>query len=433
MLDIKFIRENKEKVRNAIRDKNIDLNLDYLLDLDTKRRTLKTEIDELRQKRNEIAQVMKKGKRDEKLIKNGQEIKKLLAGLEEKFSKVKKEYENLMWYVPQIPSEDTPVGKDESGNVEVEKVGNLPKFEFKPRDHIELGKILDILDLDRGVKVSGFRGYFLKNEGVLLHLAVLWYALEKLLGNGFTPMIPPTLAKDFTLFGTGWFPFDRDNIYRVLPAGKLELDEKKEEGTNLIGTAEVTLCGYHADEILDEEELPIKLCGFSQCYRSEIGSYGKDTKGVYRIHEFAKVEQVIICKNDYVTSNEWFEKLRDISQEILNDLELPHRVIQMCTGDMGAGKYKMYDIETWMPSRKAYGETHSCSNLGDWQARRLNIKYKNKKGDIKYAHCLNNTAIASPRILIAILENYQQEDGSVKIPKVLQKWVSQEVIKPRGK
>lgn len=429
MLDIKFIRENEEKVRQAIIDKGMKLNLEYLLDLDEKRRTLKAECDELRQKRNEIAKLIKEGKRDEKLIKNGKEVKQLLAQLEGKYAKVREEFDKLMLYVPNIPSEDTPIGKDENDNKLIKEFGTKPKPDFKVKDHIELGKELDLLDLERAVKVGGFRAYFLKNEGVLLHFAVLWHALQKLLDKEFTLMVPPTLVRDFAMYGTGWFPFDMDNIYKAVPAGKLKLDEQKGEGTNLVGTAEPPLCAYHADEILQEKDLPIKLCGVSQCYRSEIGSYGKDTRGIYRIHEFAKVEQVILCKNDYKVSGKWHQELLKIAQEILNDLELPHRVIEMCTGDMGAGKYKMYDIETWMPFRKSYGETHSNSNMGDWQARRLNIKYKTKKGEIKYVHTLNNTAIASPRIIIAILENFQQKDGSVNVPEVLQKWVGKEVIK----
>lgn len=428
MLDIKFIRENKEIVRKAIVDKGIDLNLEVLLDLDKKRRTLKAEIDELREKRNEIAKAMKGGKRDENLIKNGKEVKKLLSTLTDKYQKVKEEFHRLMLYTPLIPSEDTPFGKDEKDNKVIKEYGKKRDFNFDVKDHIEIGKDLNILDLERGVKVSGFRGYFLKNEGVLLHMAVLWYALEKLREKGFSLMIPPTVVKDFALFGTGWFPFDRENIYKVLPAGKIKPDEKKQEGTNLVGTSEVSLCAYYSDEILNEEDLPVRFCGYSQCYRSEVGSYGKDTKGVYRIHEFSKVEQVILCKNDYIESNEWFEKLRDISQEILDDLGLPYRVVQICTGDMGAGKYKMYDIETWMPGRGSYGETHSCSNMGDWQARRLNIRYKTKEGKINFVHTLNNTAIASPRILIALLENYQEEDGSVIVPDVLEKWVGKEKI-----
>ncbi len=429
MLDINYIRENKDKVAQAIIYKGIDLNLEYLLDLDKKRRTLKQEVDELREKRNEITEQIKNGKKTDKLIKNAKEVKRLISELEDKYSRVKKEYEKLLLFVPQIPSKDTPIGKDENDNKVIGEFGKKRKFDFKIKDHIKLGENLDILDLKRGVKVSGFRGYFLKNEGVLLHMAILRYALDKMEKYGFTLMLTPTLAKDSYFYGTGWFPFDMDNVYKVMPAGKLKLDKKEEEATNLIGTAEVSLCGYYADEILSEEDLPVKLCGISQCYRSEVGSYGRDTKGIYRIHEFAKVEQVVLCRNEDEISEEWFKKLRDISQEILNDLELPHRVIQMCTGDMGAGKYKMYDIETWMPARGDYGETHSCSNLQDWQARRLNIKYRDKKGKINFVHTMNNTAIASPRVLIAILENFQQKDGSVKVPKVLEEYVGKSIIK----
>ncbi|MDD3647850.1 MAG: serine--tRNA ligase [Candidatus Dojkabacteria bacterium] len=429
MLDIQFIKNNKKAVNKAILDKGIKLNLDYLLDLDTKRRTLKQEVDELRQKRNEIAAKLKATGKNDKLIENGREVKKLLSELEEKYRAVKDEYDRLLWYVPQIPSEDTPVGKSDKENKVIEEGGVKPTFDFEPKDHIELGKGLDILDLERGTKVSGFRGYFLKNEGVMLHLGVLMFAVEKMREKGFTLMVPPTLTKDFALYGTGWFPFDMDNVYKAIPAGKLKLEDEKAEGTNLVGTAEVSLLGYYADEILSEADLPIKVCGLSQCYRSEVGSYRKDTKGIYRIREFAKVEQVVICRDSEKEANKIHEELLEISKEMLTDLELPFRVVIACTGDMGAGKYKMYDIETWMPARGDYGETHSDSSLKDWQARRMNIKYKNKEGENKYVYTLNNTAIASPRILIAILENNQDKEGNVHIPKVLQKYVGKDILK----
>ncbi len=428
MLSIDFIRRNEDRVREAILNKGIDLSLESILDLDEKRRTLKQEVDELREKRNEITEQIKQGKDREKLIKNAKEVKSLLSDLEEKYKRVKKEYEKMMLLVPNVYSENTPVGKGEEDNVVVETRGEKPKFDFNPRNHIELGKNLDILDLRRGAKVGGYRGYYLKNEGALLHFAVIWHAIEKMREEGFTLMIPPTIVKDFAMYGTGWFPFDMDNIYKVVPAGKMKTDEKKGEGTNLAGTAEPSLCAFYADEILDKKQLPFTLCGISQCYRSEIGSYGKDTKGIYRIHEFLKAEQVVLCEGDYKVSNKWLEKLMEISQTILEDLQLPYRIVQMCTGDMGAGKYKMYDIETWMPGRDDYGETHSASNLGDWQARRLNIRYKDENGKSEFVHMLNNTAIASPRILIAILENHQQKDGSVRVPEVLQKWVGSKIL-----
>ncbi len=247
--------------------------------------------------------------------------------------------------------------------------------------------------------------------------------------KGFTLMIPPTILREFALIGSGHFPFSKEDIYQIANPGKLADGKKISELVFLAGTAEPSLLAYFSDKVLEKKELPIKVCGFSSCYRSEIGSYGKDTKGLYRLHEFRKVEQVVLCENNIEESNHWLEEMRLISQEVLEELKLPYRVIQICTGDMGAGKYKMYDIETWMPSRDNYGETHSDSNLTDWQARRLNIKYKDEKGERKFVHTLNNTVIASPRILIAILENYQQKDGSIKVPEVLQKYLGFNSIK----
>jgi seryl-tRNA synthetase len=232
--------------------------------------------------------------------------------------------------------------------------------------------------------------------------------------------VPPTILREFAFVGSGHFPSGRDELYQIGNPGKLESGEEVKEPLFLTGTAEPSLLAYHAGKILNEKDLPVKMCGISQCYRSEVGSYGKDAKGLYRLHEFMKVEQVVICKNDIEESSKWLEEMREISQEILKDLELPHRVLSICTGDMGLGKYKMYDIETWMPSRDGYGETHSDSNLTDWQARRLGTRYRDKDGNIIYPHMLNNTVIASPRVLIAVLENYQLADGSVTVPKVLQ-------------
>jgi len=298
---------------------------------------------------------------------------------------------------------------------------------------VELGTLLDILDLERGVQVSGYRGYYLKNEGVLLHLGLMWHTIKKLAAKGFQLMIPPTLVRDFALIGSGHFPLGKDEIYQITNPGKLATGEAEKNPLFLVGTSEPSVLAYYANQKLHEKDLPIKIAGFSQCYRSEVGSYGKDTKGIYRIHEFMKVEQVVICKDDKEESNKYLEELRGVAQEILEELELPYRVVQVCTGDMGAGKYKMYDIETWMPSRGNYGETHSDSNLTDWQARRLNIKYKNEKGENRYVYTLNNTALASPRILIAILENYQQKDGTIVLPKVLQDWVGKDLLIPKKK
>src|SRR3989338_5037573 len=423
MLDIKFIRENKDVVKKAIKDKGLTLDLEKLLKLDEERRKLITETDELNKQRKELAKERDKEK--------GKALKEKLQTLETKLRGVEEQYNELMLSVPNIPSPETPVG-DAGANKEIYKWGEIPKFDFKPKSHIELGEALDLIDLERGVKASGFRGYYLKNEAVLMQMAVLWHTLRKLIAKGFTPMIPPTLLREFALVGSGHFPFGREEVYQI--GNPHSLEQKGDEDKNkvfLAGTSEPAVLAYYAGEVLEEKNLPVKICAVSPAYRSEVGSYGKDTKGVYRIHEFMKVEQVVLCQNNIEESKKWLSELENISKEILEELELPYRVIVNATGDQGAGKYEMHDIETWMPSREGYGETHSDSALTDWQARRLNIRYRTKAGKFEYVHTLNNTAIASPRILIAILENYQQPDGSVKIPKVLQEYVGKKIITPK--
>jgi len=423
MLDIKFIRENPDKVKEAVKNKGINLNVDDLLKFDDEKREIQAKLDEMRAKRNQLAQVGKKTKPTEKQIKEGKEIKGKIVLLELRFRKIKEKYNDLLWLTPTIPSKESPIGQDESGNKEIRKWGKLPKFNFKIKDHISLGQELNILDTKRGVKVGGYRGYFLKNEGVFLHLGLMMFALHKMAAKGYQPFIPPTIVREFVMYGSGHFPFDKEDIYQISNPGKLADGSDEKEDKYLVGTAEPPMLAYHSDELLLEAELPKKYCGFSQCYRNEVGSYGKDTRGIYRIHEFMKIEQIILSKNDYKESEKIHQEITAIAEEIIQDLKIPYRVIEICTGDMGAGKYRMYDIESWMPSRNAYGETHSSSNLGEWQARRLNIKYKTKDGEKKYVHMLNNTAIASPRFLIAILENNQQPDGSVVVPEVLRKYL----------
>lgn len=459
MLDIKFIRDNVDLVKAAALNKNIDISIDDLLDLDNLRRSLLTEMEELQATKNRTSKELPSLDPEQKKIRllEMKEVDLRQTDVKDKLSQVELEYRQMMLLVPNIPSPETPLGKDDSYNIpwkywspakgfySPENPSTLPvspvEFDFDIQDHITLGKKLDIIDTETGVKTSGFRGYYLKNEAVLLQQALINLALEKLQTKGFTLMVPPMLIREFALVGSGHFPAGKDEIYQVANAGsvssgKVSTDSSspasgKEEAIYLAGTSEPSLLAYYADQILDEKDLPVKLGGVSNCFRSEIGSYGKDTRGIYRIHEFSKVEQVVLCRADIGESDAWLEALRDIAEEILQDLKLSYRVIHVCTGDMGAGKYKMYDIETWMPSRASYGETHSDSALTDWQSRRLNIRYKDSEGKIRHVYTLNNTAVASPRILIPLLENYQQADGSVVVPEVLRNWVGKDVLKAK--
>lgn len=437
MLDIKFIRENGEKIKEAVRNKNIDLDVDALLRLDEKRRTALIEVEEKRKNKNELADLGKGGKPSDEQIAKGKKIKGEIVSLEIELEKIEKEYKTLMVKVPIIPSDDTPIGKDDSGNVEVYRKGEIPKFSFSPKTHIELAEDLDLVDFVRGAKVAGYRGYYLKNEGALLVMALMMYALEKMVQKGYSPIIPPTLIKEFALFGSGYFrgtEYDSasDNIYQIATRDKEMDGSESKEKKFLVGTAEPSLLAYFSDQVLDNAKLPIKVCGFSPCYRSEIGDYGKDNKGLYRVHEFFKVEQVVVSKADLEESTKLQEEMLGISEEIHRDLGLPYRKLQICTGDMPPGKYRAFDLEAWMPGLDRWGETGSASNFLDWQARRLNVKYKDKENNKKFAFLLNNTALPSVRPLIAILENYQNEDGSVTVPEVLRKFVGKERIERKS-
>ena len=440
MLDIKYIRENAEAIKTAAKNKNLKIDIDQLLQVDKERTELLLSLENLNKLRNENSEKFKTTPKDKIsiVVEEGKALKEKITEAEKLFNEKDKEFNLLMVQVPTIPAADVPVGKSEEENVEVERVGDPTTFSFTPKSHIELGKSLDILDLDRGAKVGGYRGYYVKNEGVLLMMGLMMYGLQKLISKGFTPIIPPTLVKEFCLFGSGYFKGvdynpETDEIYKVASQDKEQSGEVSKDNKFLIGTAEPALLAYHSGEILDEKELPLKYVGFSQCYRSEIGSYGKDTKGIYRVHEFMKVEQVVICKADVDESDKFQQEMVSYSKEIFADLKIPYRLLQICTGDMSAGKYKMFDLEAWMPSRNGYGEVGSASNFVDWQARRLNVKYTDKDGNKKYVYMLNNTVIPSPRSFIAVLENYQQEDGSVIVPEVLRPYVGKDVIKPKEK
>jgi seryl-tRNA synthetase len=431
MLDIKFIRENQEKIEDAIVKKGIDLDLKNLLKIDKQRIELLKEVEQLQALKNDLNEMIKTAKDDaerKEIIEKGKEIKADLEKKEPEFKKIKDQFDDLMVKVPNVISADTPIGKSDADNEEIDRDGEIPTFDFTIKDHIQLGKDLDILDLEKGTKVAGFRGYYVKNEGVSLMMALMMYAVNKMIEKGYSPMIPPTLVKGSALFGTGYFKgkeYDSsiDEVYEVASGDKEADGNSSKDKKFLVGTAEAPLLAYYADEVLKEEQLPIKLCGYSQCYRSEIGSYGKDTKGLYRVHEFMKVEQVVLMEADEEKSIQMHDAMLEISKEIHTELGLPYRVLKICSGDMSAGKFRAYDIEAWMPSREGYGETGSASNFTDWQARRLNVKYIDKNGEKKHVFMLNNTVLPSPRPFIAILENFQQADGSVLIPEVLRKYM----------
>lgn len=429
MLDIKFIRENKEEIQKAAKNKGINLDVEKLLILDEERRSLIAKSEETRSQQKRF------GKED---VTEAKKLKKEYKILEEKLKNINEQYEELMVLVPTIPSKDTPIGQDDSCNVEIETWGKLPEFDFQPKDHIEIGKKLDILDLEQGVKVGGYRGYYVKNEGVLLMMGMMMHALQKMVQKGYAPMIPPTLVREFALFGSGYFAgrhynSEIDEIYQIATDDKEVDGSVAKEKKFLVGTAEPSLLAYFSDKTLEEEKLPIRVCGYSQCYRSEIGSYGKDTKGMYRVHEFMKIEQVVISKADIEESTKMQEEMISISQELHQDLGLPYRMLQICTGDMPPGKYRAFDIEAWMPGLNRWGETGSASNFLDWQARRLNINYKDKSGKKVFPYLLNNTALPSARPFIAILENFQQADGSVVVPEVLRPYLGgQEKIEPKN-
>jgi seryl-tRNA synthetase len=435
MLDIKYIRENAETVKRAIIQKHIKLDLDKLIELDERRRELIKTVDGLRAERKKIADSVASAGDGEKnvFVQSGKEIKDKIAKYESELAVLEESFGELMVKVPVVPAPDTPEGQDESSNVEIFRSQEPTKFKFIPKDHVELAKDLDLIDFDAGTKVGGYRGYYVKNEAVMFQMGLLMHALQKAIKHGFKPIIPPTLVKEFVLYGSGYFAGRKfnsevDEIYKIANDEKLADGTAKKEDKFLIGTAEPSLLAYFADQVIPANDLPIKLCGFSQCYRSEIGSYGRDTKGLYRVHEFMKVELVAIAPADLRVADKLQEEMVNLAKELHDDLEVPYRIIRMCAGDLTAGKYKQFDYEVWIPSRNGWGETGSASNFLDWQSRRLNVRYKSKDGDMRYVYMLNATALPSPRPLIAILENYQTKDGSIKVPKILRSYVGKKEI-----
>jgi seryl-tRNA synthetase len=408
MLDIKFIRENSDIIKESARKKHLPFNVDELISADQKRLDILKDVEALRAEQNKVSDSIQSVSQDERagMIDAMRKVKENLKTKEEELEEVMKVWRTLMLAVPNIPDVSVPEGKDDSENVEVSTWGTIPTFSFTPLDHIELMEKQDMVDFERGTKTAGFRGYFLKNDAAILEMAVWQYVMQRWQAKGFTPMLVPSLVKREALLGSGYLPQGEDDLY-------------KDGNDYLAGTGEVASMFYHSDEVLDEKELPKKIIAWSPCFRKEAGSHGKDVKGLIRVHEFYKCEQVVLCKASHEESVAHHEEITRFSEEMMEELNLPYHRLLICGGDLGMGQVKKYDIEAWVPSQNKYRETHSASYFHDFQTRRLNIRYKDAEGKLRYVHSLNNTAAATPRLLTAIIENYQQADGTIKVPDVL--------------
>jgi len=414
MLDIKLIRKNPQKVKEGIKKKGFNEKIvDEILEIDRERREKIQEVEKLRAKINKISKEIGKEKNEKKkkeLLKESKKISEKLEKLEKELKERKEKFENLMAKLPNLPFDDVPVGKDETQNVVLREVGEKPKFDFTPRDHLEIGESLDLIDVKRAAKTSGTRFGFLKNEAVLIEFAIINFTFNTLTKEGFIPIIPPVLIREKPFWGMGYLDRGRKEVYFI-----------PKDGLYLVGTAEQIIGPMHMDEIFKEEELPKRYLGFSSCFRREAGSYGKDTRGIFRVHQFDKIEMFSFCKPEDSRKEHLF--FLEIEERLMKALKIPYRVVRICTGDLGDPAAEKFDIEAWLPGQNRYRETHSTSNCTDFQARRLNIRYKRKDGKLEFVHTINGTAFAIGRILIAILENYQQKDGSVKIPEVLQPYL----------
>jgi len=414
MLDRRFIRDNPDAVKDAVRKKGIDLDVDELLDLDRATRKLQHELDQAQSRRKSSAKEFAKADdaRRAELRAEHTELEAQLRELREQLAEATEKLNALLLLTPTIPWDGAPVGPDESANVVVRSVGTPPEFGFKPLDHVELLEKRGWADFTRARKVAGERAYALTSDLVLLERAVHSYALDLLRNKDFELVSVPSLVREEALIGTGMFPAHREEIYAI-PADDLYL----------AGTAEVALVGFHSDEILDHKRLPIRYAGISPCFRREAGSAGRDVRGLLRVHQFEKVEQFVICAADVAESDRWHAELLGTAEQLLQGLGLAYEVMEVSTGDMGAGKYRMNDINTWMPSLGAYRETHSCSSLLDWQARRANVRYRDTDGTVRFAYTLNNTAVATPRIVAALVENFQTSEAQVRVPEVLRPYL----------
>ncbi len=410
MLDIKFIRENKDVIQAGARKKLIDFDVEKLLVVDARRLELLRIVEQFRAEQNrvsdKVAQTQDASVRDT-FIEQMKTLKEDLKRKEDELKEVMIEWQKIMLTVPNIPDMSVPEGQSDADNVEIKKWGTLPEFTFEPKDHVELMTALKMVDFERGTKVHGFRGYFLMGKGVELSFAIWNYALAFWSGKGFTPVMPPIINRRNVFMGTGYLPQGEDDLY------------KTQDGEYLAGTAEVPIMGMHIDEVLDGAELPKKYLGFSPCYRREAGSHSKDVKGLIRVHEFYKWEQVVLCEASHTTSMALHEEVNRNTEEFIESLGIPYHTVVNCGGDLGLGQVKKYDIELWVPKESTYREISSASYFHDFQTRRSNIRYKDTAGVMRFAHSLNCTAIPTPRILVSLIENYQEIDGSIRIPEVL--------------
>lgn len=414
MLDIKFIRENIDLVKAGAKKKHIEIDVDLLLAVDMERIAVQTSVETLRARQNAVSKEFPTATEEQKseFLEEMKRLKEELVKGEEKLKEITKRWQLLMVQVPNVPEVSVPEGDSDADNVEIRKWGEIPQFTFTPKSHVELMQGLDMADFERGTKVSGFRGYILKGDGALLNWAVWQFVMNHFVQKGgFTPMLVPSLVKRVAFLGTGYLPQGEEDLY------------KTQDDDFLAGTAEVATMAYYMSEILPKESLPLKFISFSPCFRREAGSHGKDTKGLMRVHEFFKFEQVVLCEASHEESVRLHEELTKNAEDLLQALGVPYHVVVNCGGDLGLGQVKKYDIESWVPSENVYRETHSSSYFHDFQTRRLNIRYRDKDGILQHAHSLNNTALATPRILISILENYQNEDGTVTIPEVLRPYM----------
>jgi seryl-tRNA synthetase len=412
MLDLAFIREHPDLIREVARKRHAEFDLDGLLATDADLRDVRRRAEDLRAEQNRLSKQMHDVGGDhaarQELIAAGRNVANTLKDLEPRERELDSRLKNLMLLVPNIPDASVPEGAGEEDNVEIKRVGTPRQFDFEPLNHVDLMNGLDTLDLERAAKVAGSRSYILKGEAVFLELGLMQFALYHIVRKGFTPLSVPALAREYCFIGNGQFPRGREQTYSL-----------PEDELFLVGTAEVSITGMHSGEILREQDLPIRYVGYSPCFRREAGTYGKDTRGILRVHQFYKVEQYVICRADHEESVRWHEELLANSEELVRALELPYRVVNISTGDLGDAKVKGYDIETWMPSEGRYRETHSDSYFHDYQARRADLRYRDAEGTVRYVHTLNNTALASTRTIIALLENHQQADGTVRIPQAL--------------